>query len=191
MEKKILSLVVALIIVLVATVGLVIYSQTAEEPEENVQKNELVRTDIINSADGDGYKTYKSENGYTVRYPEKYTPQRMARAVDFILEDEKSKSNLNIVTAKNDGTLKSMSEEDFSASIAETGMSVTMLSYESTDLNGAPATVAKYIYNGNKVTQVIVILEDFGYNITVTESPDVTDYVSDELENIWKSFTLD
>lgn len=191
MEKKILSLVVALIIVLVATVGLVIYSQTAEEPEENVQKNELVRTDIINSADGDGYKTYKSENGYTVRYPEKYTPQRMARAVDFILEDEKSKSNLNIVTAKNDGTLKSMSEEDFSASIAETGMSVTMLSYESTDLNGAPATVARYIYNGNKVTQVIVILEDFGYNITVTESPDVTDYVSAELENIWKSFTLD
>ena len=191
MEKKIFSLVVALVIVLVATVGLVIYSQTAEEPEENVQKNELVRTDIINSADGDGYKTYKSENGYTVRYPEKYTPQRMARAVDFILEDEESKSNLNIVTAKNDGTLKSMSEEDFSASIAETGMSVTMLSYESTDLNGAPATVAKYIYNGNKVTQVIVILEDFGYNITVTESPDVTDYVSDELENIWKSFTLD
>lgn len=191
MEKKILSLVVALIIVLVATVGLVIYSQTAEEPEENVQKNELVRTDIINSADGDGYKTYKSENGYTVRYPEKYTPQRMARAVDFILEDEKSKSNLNIVTAKNDGTLKSMSEEDFSASIAETGMSVTMLSYESTDLNGAPATVARYIYNGNKVTQVIVILEDFGYNITVTESPDVADYVSAELENIWKSFTLD
>ena len=191
MEKKILSLVVALVIVLVATIGLVIYSQTAEEPEENVQKNELVRTDIINSADGDGYKTYKSENGYTVRYPEKYTPQRMARAVDFILEDEKSKSNLNIVTAKNDGTLKSMSEEDFSASIAETGMSVTMLSYESTDLNGAPATVARYIYNGNKVTQVIVILEDFGYNITVTESPDVTDYVSDELENIWKSFTLD
>ena len=191
MEKKIFSLVVALIIVLFATVGLVIYSQTAEEPEENIQKNELVRTDIINSADGDGYKTYKSENGYTVRYPEKYTPQRMARAVDFILEDEESKSNLNIVTAKNDGTLKSMSEEDFSASIAETGMSVTMLSYESTDLNGAPATVAKYIYNGNKVTQVIVILEDFGYNITVTESPDVTDYVSDELENIWKSFTLD
>ena len=191
MEKKIFSLVVALIIVLVATVGLVIYSQTAEEPEENVQKNELVRTDIINSADGDGYKTYKSENGYTVRYPEKYTPQRMARAVDFILEDEKSKSNLNIVTAKNDGTLKSMSEEDFSASIAETGMSVTMLSYESTDLNGAPATVARYIYNGNKVTQVIVILEDFGYNITVTESPDVADYVSAELENIWKSFTLD
>ena len=191
MEKKIFSLVVALIIVLVATVGLVIYSQIAEELEENVQKNELVRTDIINSADGDGYKTYKSENGYTVRYPEKYTPQRMARAVDFILEDEDSKSNLNIVTAKNDGTLKSMSEEDFSASIAETGMSVTMLSYESTDLNGAPATVARYIYNGNKVTQVIVILEDFGYNITVTESPDVTDYVSAELENIWKSFTLD
>ena len=191
MEKKILSLVVALVIVLVATIGLVIYSQTAEEPEENVQKNELARTDIINSADGDGYKTYKSENGYTVRYPEKYTPQRMARAVDFILEDEESKSNLNIVTAKNDGTLKSMSEEDFSASIAETGMSVTMLSYESTDLNGAPATVARYIYNGNKVTQVIVILEDFGYNITVTESPDVADYVSAELENIWKSFTLD
>ena len=83
-----------------------------------------------------------------------------------------------------------MSEEDFSASIAETGMSVTMLSYESTDLNGAPATVAKYIYNGNEVTQVIVILEDFGYNITVTESPDVSDSVSNELEKIWKSFTL-
>ena len=190
MEKKIFSLVVALIIVLVATIGLVIYSQTAEEPEENVQKNELVRTDIINSADGDGYKTYKSENGYTVRYPEKYTPQRMARAVDFILEDEESKSNLNIVTAKNDGTLKKMTEEDFSASIAETGMDVTMLSYESTDLNGADATVAKYIYNGNEVTQVIVILEDFGYNITVTESPDVSDSVSNELEKIWKSFTL-
>ena len=105
MEKKIFSLVVALVIVLVATIGLVIYSKSAEEPKENVQKNELVRTDIINSADGDGYKTYKSENGYTVRYPEKYTPQRMARAVDFILEDEESKSNLNIVTAKNDGTL--------------------------------------------------------------------------------------
>ena len=191
MEKKIFSLVVALVIVLVATIGLVIYSKSAEEPKENVQKNELVRTDIINSADGDGYKTYKSENGYTVRYPEKYTPQRMARAVDFILEDEESKSNLNIVTAKNDGTLKKMTEEDFSASIAETGMSVTMLSYESTDLNGAPATVVRYIYNGNKVTQVIVILEDFGYNITVTESPDVSNSVSAELENIWKSFTLD
>lgn len=191
MEKKIFSLVMALILALLATIGLVIYSLNADKQKENVQKNELVRTDIINSADGDGYKTYKSENGYVVRYPEKYTPQRMARAVDFILEDEQSKSNLNIVTAKNDGTLKKMSAEDFSASIFETGMSVTMLSYESIDLNGTPATVAKYIYNGNNVTQVIVILEDFGYNITVTESPDVSDSVSDELEKIWKSFTID
>lgn len=191
MEKKIFSLVMALILALLATIGLVIYSLNADKQKENVQKNELVRTDIINSADGDGYKTYKSENGYVVRYPEKYTPQRMARAVDFILEDEQSKSNLNIVTAKNDGTLKKMSAEDFSASISETGMSVTMLSYESIDLNGTPATVAKYIYNGNNVTQVIVILEDFGYNITVTESPDVSDSVSDELEKIWKSFTID
>lgn len=194
MEKKIYNLIICLLISVIIIICILIYAvfnSGKDGSTGNGGKNtELTQTDIDDPVDSDGYKVHVSENGYSVRYPAKYTAKHMAKAVDFILTDDDSGSSVNVVTAKNDGTLKQMSEEDFIASVAESGMSIHMQSYENITLGGTPATVAKYVYNGNNVTQAIVILEDFGYNITITESPAISEETSSEFEEILNSFTV-
>ena len=52
------------------------------------------------------------------------------------------------------------------------------------------ATVAKITYNGNDVTQTIIINEDYGYNITATKRPDISEKMSKIFDDIVLSFVL-
>ena len=186
MDRKIINLVICVLICVIVIFGLVISQLVLDKDVKDKTETKLEETVIDDPVEGE-FKIHRSQNGYTVKYPENMQAKSMAKAIDFILEDAKSGSSLNIVTAKNDGSLKPMTREEFEDSL----MSDAVLnSYDKVDLNGVDATVAKFTYNKNNVTQTIIIQEDYGYNITVTESTDISDEMSRIFDNVVQSFTL-
>ena len=114
----------------------------------------------------------------------------MAKSVDFILEDPNSGSSLNIVTAKNDGSVKKFTKEEFENSLNQTSEGSQLLSYEDIVLNGAEAVVAEFIYMENHVKQVICLSDSYAYNITLMTSSDITDGMLKVFEDVINSFTL-
>ena len=189
MDKKIINLIICVLICVIVIFGLIISQLVMDKDVKTTPEteNKLVETVIDDPSGEDGLKIHESENGYTVKYPDSMQAKQMAKAIDFILDDEKSGSSLNIITAKNDGSLKTMTREEFEYSL----MSDAVLhSYDKVDLNGVDATVAKFTYNKNNVTQTIIIQEDYGYNITVTESTDISNEMLQIFDNVVQSFTL-
>lgn len=189
MDKKIINLIICVLICVVVVFGLIIYRLVTDNSVKETGKvqNQLEETVIDDLVEGD-FKIHRSENGYTVKYPANMQAKSMAKAIDFILDDAKSGSSLNIITARNDGSLKSMTREEFEHSL----MSDAVLnSYDKVDLNGVDATVAKFTYNKNNVTQTIIIRDDYGYNITVTESSNISREMSQIFNDVVQSFTLD
>lgn len=191
MDKKILSLIICVLICFIIILGLFIFKlATVDENHGTMDEIKLEEVVIDDPVEGD-FKIHKSENGYTVRYPSNMQAKHMAKAIDFILDDGNG-SSLNIVTAKNDGSLKKMTREEFEYSFKSGSMDGAILhSYEEKELNGHTVTVANFTYNGNNVTQTILIEEDFGYNITVTKSADISKEMSEILDNVVESFVLD
>ena len=181
-----------LIVLCIAVCGIFavkLYYDGKEISSEN-NKNSLEEVEVEYTSDGNGTNTYVSDNGYSVKYPDKYTAKKIAKAIDFILVDEKSGSSINIVTAKNDGSLKKMTKEEFEESLKSTGMNVLIESYEDININGIPAVMAKYKYSGNDVTQTIIILDAIGYNITMTMCNGISDEILNDFEEILQSFKL-
>ena len=189
MDKKILSLVVCILICFIIIIGLFILKLGAIA-EKQVTEETILKESVIDDPVEGEYKVHRSENGYVVKYPSNMEGKQMAKAIDFILDDEVG-SSLNIVTAKNDGSLKKMTREEFEYSFKAGSMDGAVLhSYNEVDLNGNVATVANFTYNGNDVTQTIIINNNYGYNITVTKSPNISDEMSEIFDNVVKSFTL-
>lgn len=193
MSKKVTALIIALCVIVIAISAVLLVvtigGTTAETPAESESEN-INQEPNDDQTVGGGFKLHVSENGYTVKYPEKYTSMKMGKAVDFILTDELSGSSINIITAKNDGSLKKMNEYEFQASLNESQMGVTVKDYKEFSLNGADAVRASYNYNGNEVTQTVIILPEYGYNITFTQSPSISQEVLDEFLQVINSFKL-
>lgn len=193
MDKKIINLIICVLICVVVVLGLIIHQLVTDNSVKETEKvqNQLEEMVISDPVEGD-FKIHRSENGYTVKYPANMQAKSLAKAIDFILDDAKSGSSLNIITAKNDGSLKSMTRDEFEYSFKNGSMSGAVLhSFENIVLNNIDATVAKFTYNENNVTQTIIIRDDYGYNITVTESSNISREMSQIFNDVVQSFTLD
>lgn len=194
MDKKVLRLVIIAMVLIMVICVLVIYSLVNiknNEAEVTTAPPQTVEYVPIDDPIGeDGMKIHTSENGYTVKYPSGMVAKSMAKSVDFILEDDASGSSLNIVTAKNDGTVKKMTREEFEVSLSHTSQGSELLSYEEIVLNGTDAIVAEFIYMENEVKQVVVINDDFAYNITLMKSQYIEDDMLNVFEEVIKSFVL-
>ena len=117
MDKKVLRLIIITLVFTIITMGLVIFKLVGskektevEQPKEQ-EHQELQALPIDDPVGEDGMKIHVSENGYTVKYPSNMTAKSMAKAVDFILEDDQSGSSLNVVTGKNDGSISKLTKE--------------------------------------------------------------------------------
>ena len=194
MDKKVLRLVIIAMILIMVICLLVIYSlvniKNNETGVATAQPQTVEYVPIDDPIGEDGMKIHTSENGYTVKYPSGMVAKSMAKSVDFILEDDASGSSLNIVTAKNDGTVKKMTREEFEVSLSHTSQGSELLSYEEIVLNGTDAIVAEFIYMENEVKQVVVINDDFAYNITLMKSQYIEDDMLNVFEEVIKSFVL-
>ena len=197
MNKKISNLVIITLLLIVIVLILIIWNLVSV-PEDNDTKPDT--TEVTTGLESvpieapigeDGMKIHTSENGYSVRYPGNMVAKSMAKSVDFILEDDQSGSSLNIVTAKNDGTLKKMTREEFEESLAQTSNGNELLNYEEIVLNGTGGVAVEFVYNENIVKQVIFITDTYGYNITVMKSEHITDEMSKIFDDVVNSFSLE
>ncbi|MBQ2284635.1 MAG: hypothetical protein II244_03110 [Clostridia bacterium] len=196
MDKKIFRLVIITIVLIMIICLLVIYALVDMGRKDNETVTSSITTEELEAAliddpvGDDGMKIHTSENGYSVKYPAYMDAKCMAKSVDFILEDPNSGSSLNIVTAKNDGSVKKFTKEEFENSLNQTSEGSQLLSYEDIVLNGAEAVVAEFIYMENHVKQVICLSDSYAYNITLMTSSDITDGMLKVFENVINSFTL-
>ncbi len=192
MDKKILNLTICVLICFILILGLFIFKFTVIKSENTPkQKVETILEEtVIDDPVKDGFKIHTSKNGYTIKYPSDMQAKEMARSVDFILEDEKSGSSLNVITAKNDGTLKKMTREEFEYSLLHTSEDAVLLDYDDITINGTEAVKASFTYMGSITEQHIIITDGMSYNISVTKADNITDEMSAIFDNTVKSFTL-
>ncbi len=196
MDKKIINLIIAALVLVVVLLLLVVWKLCGIKPEAvtkpavPTEGEELQAQPIEDPVGEDGMKIHNSENGYSVKYPDSMTAKSMAKSIDFILEDDESGSSLNIVTAKNDGSVKKLTREEFEASLEQSSGNTELIGYDDVMLNGAEAVVAEYIYIDARVKQYIIITESYAYNITVMESPYITEEMSEVFKGVTESFVL-
>ena len=196
MDKRIFRLVIITIVLIMIICLIVIYALVNMEYKDSeavtppITTEELKAVPIDDPIGEDGMKIHTSENGYTVKYPGDMTAKSMAKSVDFILEDDESGSSLNIVTAKNDGTFSGLSKEELAHSLEHSSENYELISYEEITLNGADAVVAEYIYINVPLKQIVVVCEEYAYNITVMKSAYISDEMSEIFDNVVNSFTL-
>lgn len=193
MDKKILNLIMCVLMCFVVIlVLLIIKFATVKNEVETKQDTEVLieETALDDPAEGD-IKIHKSQNGYSIKYPAYMQAKQIARSIDFILEDTDSGSSLNVVTAKNDGTLEKMSRDEFEYSLLHTTEDAVLLNYEDIMLNGTQAVKATFTYMDSVTEQYVVITDGLSYNISVTKSDNITEEMSAIFDNAVKSFTLD
>ncbi len=196
MNKKISNLTIITLILIMIILILIICNLASVSDKSDTQPATVEETTVLESVPiddpvgEDGMKIHTSENGYSVKYPADMTAKSMAKSVDFILEDDQSGSSLNIVTAKNDGSVKKMSREEFEHSLSHTSDEFTLLSYEEFMLSGTETVAVEYSYMGNITKQFIIITENYAYNITVTKSSYISEEVSKIFDSVANSFML-
>lgn len=192
MDKKILNLIICVLICLAVILGLLVvkFATVKVDVKTTEDTEKVIEETVVNDPVEGNLKIHKSQNGYSVKYPADMQAKQIARSIDFILEDAESGSSLNVVTAKNDGTLKKMNREEFEYSLLHTTEDAVLLSYEDILLNGTEAVKAVFTYMDSVTEQYIVITDGLSYNISVTKGENITEEMSLILDSVVKSFTL-
>lgn len=129
-------------------------------------------------------KSFESELGYSVKYPSSYSPTSISDAVDFVIADSNSGSNINIYTMYNVDDIDGISKEDFEASMAAQGMDVSITSFTHTTINGLKAIKTTYKFLGNDVMQVMYVNGNFIHYVTYTKMSNTSSAVDSDLEKV-------
>lgn len=137
------------------------------------------------ASDDAEYATYSSDNGYTVKYPEKYDVSSLGSQIDFVLMDGETGSNVTIMREEKVDGVSDMSEDEFFSRIKKEGYTnVELLSFDKSNINGTPCVVAKFNCNESTVTMVIYDASDNTYTATCTILPGTLSSVSKDFDAV-------
>ena len=137
------------------------------------------------SADDADYATYSSDNGYTVKYPEKYAVSSLGSQIDFVIMDGETGSNVTIMREEKVNSVSDMTEDEFVSRIEkEVYDNISIISFDKTDLNGIPCIVSEFKCNESKVTKVIYDASDNTYTATCTILPGTLSSVSRDFDAV-------
>lgn len=123
------------------------------------------------------YVEFYSDNGYSLSYPDIYTPTTLTSKIDFVIIDDLSGSSLTVMTSKKE---KDLSKKGFEKRLRDDGIDTSITYFEEEKINDIPCIVMEYPYAGSKVTEIVYNASDNMYTATFTQLPDTDgDFVSD------------
>lgn len=117
-------------------------------------------------------QTYSSPNGYSVNYPEGYTPTKLSDAIDFVLMDEKSGTSVSVRTTED--VIDTDGEDAvFDYICKNEGVEIDRSSFacDIRDEGGESVISADYTLDGNAVSQTYRTENGKVYCATYVELP--------------------
>ncbi len=131
------------------------------------------------------YATYSSDNGYTVKYPEKYNVSSLGSQIDFVIMDDETGSNVTIMREEKVDGISDMSEDDFISRIKSKGYDdIALLEFDKISISGIPCLVAKFSCNESTVTVITYDASDNTYTATCTILPGTRAGVSRDFDTV-------
>lgn len=138
----------------------------------------------VNPVADNSMKTYVSTKGYEVDYPKTYAVTKLGNAIDFVITDDTSGSNVNIGTYENPGNIHMLTQESFESDMEAQGVMITVSSFTSTTINGMTAIKVVYDLYGNQVTQVIYDNGSYAHYATYTKMSGTSASVDSEMKKV-------
>lgn len=157
----------------------------AKAENESVKKAEAT-SKSVEIADEVGMMEFRSENGYSVIYPKKYTVVPESSEIDFLITDDISGSSVNISTINGDSEmLFEIEKEGYETMMGIQDMEISLDLYEITQINGIDALRIQYTYDDTVFMQTFFrIDEKRTHCVTFSKTSTVADDVAAELEHI-------
>ena len=145
------------------------------------------------AVDGDeNMMEFKSENGYSVIYPNHYEVVPESADIDFVVTDKASMSSVNISTIWEDSSvLFEVTKEGYQQLMLAQDMPVNTLDlYEVTQINGIDALRIQYTYNDTEFVQTFYKVNDKRTHcVTYSKTKTISDEAAKELEQITNTLT--
>lgn len=134
-----------------------------------------------------GMVTYTSDFGYSIEYPENYVPQKNFDSKEFIILDEKSGSNMNvIITYPN---ILYESEDHYREAIKDSD-DMRLKKFKVTEINGVNAVQLELAIVGGYAYQTIYRTGQYYYILTYVQGRGVTRTFDDDMKAVINSLKL-
>lgn len=135
----------------------------------------------------EGMSIYTSNFGYTLEYPDTYTPKINYDGKEFVIIDEKSGSNLNVIITYPNILYES---EDTYKSALEGNDEILLKSFEVKEINGINAVEAELAIQGGYVYQTIYRTGEYYYILSYVQGKGVTVDFDKDMKEILNSLKL-
>lgn len=130
------------------------------------------------------YVDFYSDNGYSLSYPDIYTPTTLTSKIDFVIIDDLSGSSFTVMASKKE---RDLSKSGFEKRLRDEGIDTDITYFEEIEINDIPCIAIEYLYADSKVSEIVYNASDNMYTATFTQLPDTDgDFVSDMEELLRK-----
>ena len=149
----------------------------------------LILLILISACDGGRasrttYSLFSSDNGYSISYPDYYSPSRLSSSLDFVIFDDETGSSLTILSEEKKDGIADMSEDDFCELLKKDGIDTSLDFFSRETINETPCVVTEYSYGNEKVKQIIYDASDNTYTLTFTEMPGTNEQFSSDMTRL-------
>ncbi len=165
------------------------YTEVGEVfPKQSLTKGDTTQTKVeAKESKKEGLVAYTSNFGYTIEYPEVYAPKKNFDGKEFIILDEKSGSNMNvIITYPN---ILYESEEKYREATKDND-TMKLKSFKVTEINGINAVELQLAVQGGYAYQTIYRTGEYYYILTYVQGRGVTRAFDEDMKAVLNSLTL-
>ena len=134
-----------------------------------------------------GMVTYTSQFGYSIEYPESYIPQKNLIGKEFIILDEKSGSNMNVIITH--PTILYESEEQYRKA-TEGSDDLRLKKFNVTEINGINAVQMELAVVGGYAYQTIYRTGEYYYILSYVQGRGVTKTFDEDMKSVINSLKL-
>ncbi|MDD4688391.1 MAG: hypothetical protein PHE51_01420 [Eubacteriales bacterium] len=163
------------------------YSEVGEIlPTKSLVSNAAAKAEITVGSEED-MSVYKSGLGYSIEYPKAYAPKYNFDGKEFIIIDEKSGSNMNVIVSH--PNILYESEETYRKAV-EGNKEMLLKKFEFAEVNGINTVQIQLAINGGYVHQTIYRTGQYYYILSYVQGRGVTLDFDRDMKAILNSLKL-